>query len=103
MTTKDKEKWFEEKSKYGKELLKELKQRLEDSWSGASQVIEQLDEFQYSAERDATRENVLYSERLYNFYNYEIDELKHDAEILQGKIQEAIDKFNNKFNLKDEV
>ena len=92
-----------EKAKYGKELLKELKQRLEDSWTGASQVIEELDEFHYSAETDATRENVLYSERLDNFYNYEIDELKYDAEILQGKIQEAIDKFNSKFNLKDEV
>ena len=94
---------YKDKVKYGKELLKELKQRLEDSFSGASQIIDELDEFQYSAEQDATRDNVLYSERLYNFYNYEIDELKYDAEILQGKIQDAIDKFNNKFNLKDEV
>tara|TARA_R100000805_G_C3505241_1_gene33683 strand:+ start:103 stop:390 length:288 start_codon:yes stop_codon:yes gene_type:complete len=94
---------IKEKAKYGKKLLKELKQRLEDSWSGATQVIEELDEFQYSAEKDATGDNVLYSERLNNFYNYEIDELKYDAEILQGKIQEAINKFNNKFNLKDEV
>ena len=32
------------KDKYQKQedLLKELKQRLEDSWSGASQIIEEL-------------------------------------------------------------
>ena len=29
-------------------LLQQLKQRLEDSWSGASQIIEELEEFQYT-------------------------------------------------------
>ena len=30
------------------DLLKELKQRLEDSWSGFTQVVEELEEFNYS-------------------------------------------------------
>ena len=83
------------------ELLKELKQRLEDSWSGASQVIEELDEFHYTTEQLESKNS--FGLRLYNFYNYEMDELKYEAEILQGKIQETIDKFNSVFNLKDEV
>ena len=30
------------------DLLKELKQRLEDSWSGFTQVVEELEQFNYS-------------------------------------------------------
>ena len=84
-------------------LLQQLKQRLEGSWSGASQIIEELEEFQYTYEEEfGTLKNPI-GHRLDNFYTNELDELKYEAEILQGKIQEAIDKFTYKFNLKDEV
>ena len=93
------------KDKYQQQedLLKELKQRLEDSWSGASQIIEELEEFQYTAEKEFGTLKTHIGHRLDNFYTNELDELKYEAEILQGKIQEAIDKFNYKFNLKEEV
>ena len=93
------------KDKYQQQedLLKELKQRLEDSWSGASQVIEELEEFQYTYEEEVGTLKNQIGHRLDNFYTNELDELKYEAEILQGKIQEAIDKFVYKFNLKDEV
>ena len=84
-------------------LLQQLKQRLEDSWTGASQVIEELEEFQYTAENEVGTLKTHIGHRLDNFYTNELDELKYEAEILQGKIQEAIDKFIYKFNLKDEV
>ena len=84
-------------------LLQQLKQRLEDSWSGASQVIEELEEFQYTAENEVGTLKNQIGHRLDNFYTNELDELKYEAELLQGKIQEAIDKFIYKFNLKDEV
>jgi len=93
------------KDKYQRQedSLKELKQRLENSWSGASQIIEELEEFQYTYEEEfGTLKNPI-GHRLDNFYTNELDELKYEAEILQGKIQEAIDKFTYKFNLKDEV
>ena len=84
-------------------LLQQLKQRLEDSWTGASQVIEELEEFQYTAENEVGTLKTHIGHRLDNFYTNELDELKYEAELLQGKMQEAIDKFVNKFNLKDEV
>tara|TARA_R110000824_G_scaffold92502_1_gene224351 strand:+ start:365 stop:628 length:264 start_codon:yes stop_codon:yes gene_type:complete len=82
-------------NKNKEELILKLKQRLEDSWSGASQIIEELEEFQYEAEKDSTK--------LCNFYDYDLDELKYDAEILQGKLQESIEKFVRIYNLKEEV
>tara|TARA_R100000479_G_C6306778_1_gene172444 strand:- start:1 stop:318 length:318 start_codon:yes stop_codon:yes gene_type:complete len=84
-------------------LLQQLKQRLEDSWSGASQIIEELEEFQYTAEEEVGTLKTHIGHRLDNFYTNELDELKYEAEVLQGKIQEAIDKFIYKFNLKEEV
>ena len=84
-------------------LLQQLKQRLENSWTGASQVIEELEEFQYTAENEVGTLKTHIGHRLDNFYTNELDELKYEAEILQGKVQEAIDKFIYKFNLKDEV
>ena len=84
-------------------LLQQLKQRLESSWSGASQVIEELEEFQYTYEEEVGTLKNQIGHRLDNFYTNELDELKYEAEVLQGKIQEAIDKFIYKFNLKDEV
>ena len=93
------------KDKYQQQedLLKELKQRLEDSWSGFTQVVEELEEFQYTYEEEVGTLKNQIGHRLDNFYTNELDELKYEAEVLQGKIQEAIDKFVNKFNLKDEV
>ena len=61
-------------------LLQQLKQRLEDSWSGASQVIEELEDFKYTHEEAVKLERNIFD-----------------------KLQEAIDKFVNTFNLKDEV
>ena len=83
-------------------LLQQLKQRLEDSWSGASQVIEELEEFKYTHEETERLEKDIF-DKLDTFYTYDLEDLKEEAEVLQGKIQEAIDKFVNKFNLKDEV
>ena len=42
------------KDKYQQQedLLKKLKQRLEDCWSGASQVLEELEEFYYDIQID---------------------------------------------------
>ena len=93
------------KDKYQQQedLLKELKQRLENSWSGFTQVVEELEEFQYTYEEEVGTLKNQIGHRLDNFYTNELDELKYEAEVLQGKIQEAIDKFVNKFNLKDEV
>tara|TARA_Y100000114_G_scaffold95781_1_gene89097 strand:- start:761 stop:1060 length:300 start_codon:yes stop_codon:yes gene_type:complete len=83
-------------------LLQQLKQRLEDSWSGASQVIEELEDFKYTHEEAVKLERNIF-DKLDTFYTYDLEDLKEEAEVLQGKIQEAIDKFVNTFNLKDEV
>jgi hypothetical protein len=100
MTTINKK---EEKLLNNNLLLQQLKQKLEDSWSGASQTIEELEEFQYTSEETVGTLKTHIGHRLDNFYTNELDEIKYEAEILQGKIQEAIDKFIYKFNLKDEV
>ena len=83
-------------------LLQQLKQILEDSWSGATQVIEELEDFKYTHEEAERLERGIF-DKLDTFYTYDLEELKEEAEVLQGKIQEAIDKFINTFNLKDEV
>ena len=77
-------------------LLKKLKQRLEDSWSGFTQVIEEAEEFL----EDITLEE------LEVFYEKYIDNLKFQAEGLQHETQQAIDKFEGMYNIsymKEEV
>ena len=100
-------------NKNKEELLAKLKQRLEDSWSGVSQVIEELEEFEYEANTnlessiknniDTPEKEIIKNEKLVNFYDCELMELKYDAEDLQGNIQVAIDNFVKKFNIKEEV
>ena len=94
------------------DLLKKLKQRLEDCWSGASQVLEELEEFKYEARTnldesiknniDTPEKEIIKNEKLVDFYDYDLADLKHDAEDLQGKICVAIDNFEKKIN-KEEV
>jgi hypothetical protein len=110
MNTIYKNKDAEAKSK--KEFIAKLKQRLEDSWSGVSQVIEELEEFKYEAQTnldesiknniDISEKEIIKNEKLVDFYDYELEDLKHDAEDLQGKICVAIDNFEKKIN-KEEV
>ena len=99
-------------NKNKEELILKLKQRLEDSWSGASQIIEELEEFQYEAQTnldnsiknniDTPEKEIIKNEKLVDFYDYELADLKYDVEDLQGKICVAIDSLEKKIN-KEEV
>ena len=87
------------------ELLKKLKQRLEDSWSGFTQVIEEAEEFIEDV-RDAEDKEIIEFkdvEELEIFYEDYIDNLKFQAEGLQAESQIAIDKFRSIFNIEEEV
>ena len=83
------------------DLLKELKQRLEDSWSGFTQVIEELEEFNSSVnDAEETKElsdNELF--KLEEFYENYLDNIKYQAEGLQDETQQAIDKLEGTFNI----
>ena len=83
------------------ELLKKLKQRLEDSWSSFSQVIEEAEEFIEDVKEAEDKEQIEYKdvEDLEVFYDDCIDNLKYQAEILQDETQQAIDKFEGIYNL----
>ncbi len=115
MNTINKRNFKDEKKVYfhiKEEFLAKLKQRLEDSWSSVSQVIEELEEFEYEAQTnfdesinnniDIPEKEIVKNEKLLDFYLYELVDLKYDAEDLQGKICEAIDNFEKKIN-KEEV
>ena len=83
------------------DLLKELKQRLENSWSGFTQVVEELEEFNCSVnDAEETRElsdsKLL---RLENFYDNYLDDIKYQAEKLQDETQQTIDKLEGTFNI----
>ena len=94
------------------EFMAKLKNRLEDSWSSVSQVIEELEEFEYEAQTnldesinnniDTPEEEIIKNEKLVDFYDYELADLKYDAGDLQSKICVAIDNFEKKIN-KEEV
>jgi len=83
------------------ELLKKLKQRLEDSWSGFAQVIEEAEEFIEDVKEAEDKQIIEYKEveDLEVFYDDCIDNLKYQAEILQDETQQAIDKFEGIYNL----
>ena len=81
-------------------LLKQLQQRLEDSWSGFTQVIEEAEEFIEDV-RDA--EKGCFKIDLEIFYEDYVDNLKFQAEGLQAESQIAIDKFRSIFNIEEEV
>ena len=90
------------------ELLKKLKQRLEDSWSGFTQVIEEAEEFLEDIKEAEEKEIIEFKdvEELEIFYEDYIDNLKFQAEGLQAESQSAIDKFEGMYNIsymKDEV
>ena len=90
------------------EFIAKLKQRLEDSWSGVSQVIEELEEFEYEANTnldnviknniDIPESEIVKAEKLVEFYDYELMDLKYDAGDLQSKICIAIDNLEKKIN-----
>ena len=96
------------KNKNKEELLKKLKQRLEDSWSGFTQVIEEAEEFLEDMKEEEENFILLPKERrdLEAFYEDYIDNLKFQAEGLQHETQQAIDKFEGMYNIsymKEEV
>ena len=94
------------------EFIAKLKNRLEDSWSSISQVIEELEEFEYEAQTnldnkiknniDTPEKEIVKSEKLVDFYDYELADLKYDAGDLQSKICVAIDSLEKKIK-KEEV
>ena len=97
-----------------KGLLEKLKQRLENSWSGFTQVIEEAEEFLEDireAKEEAEKEDIIdlkdiTLEELEIFYEDYIDNLKFQAEGLQHETQQAIDKFEGMYNIsymKEEV
>ena len=89
------------KNKNKEELLKKLKQRLEDSWSGFTQVIEEAEEFIEDIKEAEEKEIIDYAETedLNIFYEDYIDNLKYQAEVLQDETQQAIDKFEGTYNI----
>jgi hypothetical protein len=88
-------------NKNKEELLKKLKQRLEDSWSGFTQVIEEAEEFIEDIKEAEEKEIIDYAETedLNIFYEDYIDNLKYQAEILQEETQQAINKFEGTYNI----
>ena len=88
-------------NKNKEELLKKLKQRLEDSWSGFTQVIEEAEEFIEDLREAEEKEIIDYAEveDLDIFYDNYIDNLKFQAEGLQAETQQAIDKFEGTYNI----
>ena len=83
------------------DLLKELKQRLEDSWSGFTQVVEELGEFHFSVNDAEDTQSLSDNEhfKLEEFYENYLDNIKYQAEGLQSETQQAIDKLEGTFNI----
>ena len=67
-------------SKTKQDLLKELKQRLEDSWSGFTQVVEELEEFNSSVNDSEETKSLSDNEhfKLEEFYEAYLDNIKKD-------------------------
>ena len=88
-------------SKTKQDLLKELKQRLEDSWSGFTQVVEELGEFHFSVNDAEDTQSLSDNEhfKLEEFYEDYLDNIKYQAEGLQDETQQAIDKLEGTFNI----
>ena len=92
------------KDKYQRqeELLYILKQRLEDCWSGASEALEQLEDFYYDIANDK-RLNERTRESLEQFFDYQLSDIKDKAMDIQNETQNAIDSFVEDFNINEEV
>ena len=90
------------KDKYQRqeELLYILKQRLEDCWSGASEALEQLEEFYYDIANDK-RLNERTRESLEQFFDYQLVDIKDKAMDIQDETQSAIDSFVEEFNINE--
>ena len=88
-------------SKTKQDLLKELKQRLEDSWSGFTQVVEELGEFHFSVNDAEDTQSLSDNEhfKLEEFYEDYLDNIKYQAEGLQSETQQDIDKLEGTFNI----
>ena len=90
-----------------KNLLIKLEQRLQDSWSGFTQVIEEAEEFLEDikeAKENKERKYIIdlediTLEELEVFYEKYIDNLKFQAEGLQAETQQTIDKFEGTYNI----
>ena len=80
-------------------ILKELKEKLESSWSGFTQVVEEIDNIEDVIKYDITKDK----EDLEVFYENYLDEIKYQAELLQGETQEAIEKFESLYNLNEKA
>jgi len=96
MTTTIKKDKYEQQE----DLLKELKQRLEDCWSGASQALEQLEDFYYDTVNDK-RLNERTRESLEQFFDYQLADIKDKAMDIQDETQNAIDSFIEDFNINE--
>ena len=82
-------------------ILKELKQKLESSWSGFTQVVEDLGEFHFSVNDAEDTQSLSDNEhfKLEEFYEDYLDNIKYQAEGLQSETQQAIDKLEGTFNI----
>ena len=80
-------------------ILTELKQKLESSWSGFTQVVEEIENIEDVIKYDITKDK----EDLEVFYENYLDEIKYQAELLQGETQEAIEKFESLYNLNEKA
>ena len=78
-------------------ILKELKQKLESSWSGFTQVVEEIENIEDVIKYDITKDK----EDLEVIYENYLDEIKYQAELLQGETQEAIEKFESSYSLNE--
>jgi len=77
--------------------VKEILNNLEDAWSGVTEAIEKLEEAQ-----EIMSENGNFEMDNGDMNDFEIDENKYNAEILQGTIQESIEDITRSFNIKED-
>jgi len=77
--------------------VKEILNNLENAWSGVTEAIEKLEEAQ-----EIMSENGSFEMDNGDMNDFEIDENKYNAEILQGTIQESIEDITRSFNIKED-
>ena len=77
--------------------VKEILNNLESAWSGVTEAIEKLEEAQ-----EIMAENGNFEMDNGDMNDFEIDENKYNAEILQGTIQESIEDITRSFNIKED-
>jgi len=77
--------------------MKRLLNNLENAWSGVTEAIEKLEEAQ-----EIMSENGSFEMDNGDMNDFEIDENKYNAEILQGTIQESIEDITRSFNIKED-